>query len=132
MRSEKEIIERLRLKKFPPAVIAETITFLRDRRFVDDAEFAKAWVVSRLQKPLGLRRIRAELQIKGIATDLIENAWHEAACDYSEDAVVTAIAQRHIKRLKNIDAQTAKRRIFGYLVRRGFSTDTVTQAVLKL
>jgi regulatory protein len=132
MRSEKEIIERLRLKKFPPAVIAETIAFLRDKRFVDDAEFAKAWVTSRLQKPLGLRRIRAELQIKGIATALIENAWHEAACDYSEDAVVTAIAQRHFKRLKNIDAQTAQRRIFGYLLRRGFSPDTITQAIDKL
>ena len=56
-RSEKEISERLKRKKFDTAVIRETILFLKEKSFVDDSYFAKVWLESRIKRPLGLRKL---------------------------------------------------------------------------
>ncbi len=44
----------------------------KEKDFINDSYFAGAWIDSRLLRPLGLRRIRQELKIKGIANEIID------------------------------------------------------------
>ena len=42
LRSEKELAQRLRQKKFSETIIQDTLTFLKDKQFIDDQIFALA------------------------------------------------------------------------------------------
>ncbi|MCX5701786.1 MAG: regulatory protein RecX, partial [Candidatus Omnitrophica bacterium] len=72
-RSEHELWGRLKKKKFSPEIIKITLSFLKDKNFIDDNYFAKTWIDSRLKKPFGIRKIREELKLKGIDKEIIES-----------------------------------------------------------
>lgn len=129
LRSADEIRQRLKKKKFTPQVIEETLSFLKDKAFIDDEHFARAWIESRIKRPLGIRRLKQELQLKGIGQEIIESQIHEIKKDYSEEDVVTRIIQERLEKVKGSDPQKAKRRIYAYLLRRGFSPNIILEAM---
>lgn len=131
-RSEKEITRRLKEKKFDEQAIKETIEFLKERKFIDDRAFAKAWIESRVKKPLGLRRLRQELMMKGIDKKIIDAELEAAKEDYNEPEIVKKIARERFKKLKGVQAQKAKPRLYAYLLRRGYSSEIVIDALNKL
>ncbi|OGX15600.1 MAG: hypothetical protein A2166_02375 [Omnitrophica WOR_2 bacterium RBG_13_41_10] len=132
LRSENEIRQRLKIKKFEETLIDKTISFLKEKGFVDDRVFAKAWIDSRIKRPLGLKRLRQELKIKGVSEDIINEQILEAKKNYSEQVIVLDLAKERIKKLKRVEPKKAKQRIFGYLMRRGFSADTVIEALKEI
>ena len=132
LRSEKELALRLRQKKFSEAVIQETIHFLKEKEFIDDRVFAQGWVASRLKRPFGLSRISQELAVKGLGKEIIEEILARVKEHYSESEVVSQLAEQRFSRLKGIEPQKAKARVYAYLMRRGFSPDTVGEIVNKL
>jgi regulatory protein len=131
-RSEKEIFQRLKRKKFDPALIEQTVAFLKEKGFVNDADFARSWIDSRIKKPLGLRKLKEELRLKGIDNEIINNQLERIKKDYSEEAVVRQVAQERFAKSKAIEPQKAKRRIFAYLLRHGFSPEVVIDALNNL
>lgn len=125
LRSENELHGRLKKKKFAEPAIRKAIDFLKEKRFIDDAVFASAWVDARLKKGMGPRRIARELAFKGIDKRLIEGELARIKEDYPEDETALEIALRKKEKMKDIDPQKMRQRIYGYLIRRGFSPDTV-------
>jgi len=132
LRSEKELYQRLKRKKFAEEIIRETILFLKDKGFIDDESFTKTWIESRLKRPLGLRRIRQELNLKGIAKETIDSQIIEAKNNYCEEDIVRKVAQERLGHLKSIEPDIAKRRLYSYLLRRGFSPEIVVDAITQL
>ena len=131
-RSEKEISDRLKKKKFSPELVKETIDFLREKKFVDDAAFCQAWIRERLTRSIGPRRLFQELKLKGIDKRIIESNLAEVKESYNEDQAARELAQRRLASLKDLDPQTARRRIYGYLLRRGFSPEVVIDTLNQL
>lgn len=132
LRSRREIYERLKRKKFSEEIIEKTLSFLEDKGFINDSDFARAWIASRIIKPLGLRRLRHELKIKGINENTIELRIEEIKDNYSEADVARDIAEAKFNKLKGIEPRKAKRRIYDYLFRRGFSPDVVIDIINQL
>ena len=128
-RSEKEIGERLKRKKFDTEVIRETILFLKENGFVDDSYFAKVWLESRIKRPLGLKKLRAELRQKGVDKEIIDSQIEEISKGYCEEDVVLKLAKDRLNKLKGVEPVKAKRRLFEYLLRRGFSTEVIIDIV---
>jgi regulatory protein len=131
LRSENELAGRLKLKKIPAETIKEVVSFLKEKRFIDDNVFARAWINSRLKKPLGLRRIKQELRQKGVDKEIIE-AQTARLEDYSEAKTVLDLAEGRLNRLKGIDQASAKRRVYAFLLRRGFSPEVVIDTLNQL
>jgi len=125
LRSENEIRQRLKNKEFNPETIESTLSFLKEKGFIDDNYFAKTWVESRIKKPLGIIRLKAELSIKGIDKAIIDSQINEIKKSYFEEGVVGEIAKDRLNKLKDIDPQKAKKRVYAYLLRRGFSHEVV-------
>jgi regulatory protein len=125
LRSEKELSERLIRKKFPKDVVSKVVSFLKEKRFLDDKVFAKIWVNTRLNQPLGFRRIRQELKLKGIENEVIEGRIEEARKNYSEEEIVKDLASLRLSKLKSIEPVKARNRTFAYLIRRGFSPEII-------
>lgn len=131
-RSEKEFYSRLKRKKFEEPLIRQTLGFLKEKGFIDDNYFARSWIDSRLKKPLGLRRIRQELRQKGVDKQTIESNIEKIKNSYSEESVVSQLARRRLDKSKGIDPGKLKVRIYAYLLRRGFSPETVINALNQL
>lgn len=128
-RSEQELTERLRRKKFDPEIIKEVLAFLKEKDFINDSYFAGAWIESRLKRPFGLRRIRQELKLKGVDKEIIEAEIERARQGYCEEDIVRNLTQQKLRRLKDIDPRIARARVYSYLVRRGFSPETIIEAI---
>lgn len=128
-RSQREIIERLRSKKFDAKVITETVFWLKEKNFINDNLFAKSWIESRLEKNFALRKIAQELRLKGIDSKIIEEEINKASIDYSETEEVRKVALKLFNNLKGIEAKKAKGRLFSALIRRGFSPEIITEII---
>jgi len=132
LRSESELRTRLKQKGFSAELAEATVNFLKDKEFIDDRVFAKGWVSSRLKRPLGLRKIRQELAQKGLAKEVIQEALAQVNEHYSESRIVSQLAKQRFSKLKNVDPLKARARVYGYLIRRGFSPDVVGETIKEL
>ena len=132
LRSQAELLQRLKQKGFSGELSQSTVDFLKDKEFINDRVFAKGWVSSRLKRPFGLRRIKQELAAKGLDEEIIEDSLAQARNDYNEIQVVSQLARQRFSRQKGIEPQKAKSRVYAYLLRRGFSPDTVSDIVKQL
>ena len=131
-RSIAELKGKLKTKGFSFDEIEAAVVYLMDIGLLDDRAFTKSWIAYRLARPFGFRRICAELQQKGVAKDIIEEAITEAKGEYAEDKTVLDLALRRWERLSGIDPQKKKKRVFDFLVRRGYSMDAVIKVIKKL
>ena len=129
-KSEQEIRRKLEEKGFSASIIEDAVAYLKKARLVDDPLFARLWVQSRIRRPLGRLRLRAELKEKGIKPEWIEQAF---ACleDYDERETVRDLIRQKLARMKDLEAEKKKARLYGYLVRRGFPQGLVMETILK-
>lgn len=97
---------------------------LQSQRYLDDRSFAADYARLRQENSrFGKRRVRQDLQIKGVNPELI----HETLDAAYEDVDEEALARQHLER-KGIRQPTNDKesaRVMRMLVRAGFSTSTV-------
>jgi regulatory protein len=127
-RSRKETEKKLREKKFSIEIIKKTIDFLEDNKYINDREFTVNWIRYKMEnRPLGRASLEYELRKKGISTDLIEESLCEIYGDeFDEYEIAVKMAERKLVSLKD------KRKLFGYLQRKGFSYDTIERVISTL
>ncbi len=128
-RSESELRQRLKQKNFTGPVIDRVVIYFKQQGLVNDLEFAREWIASRIKKAFGFKRMRQELSIKGIAPKLIERALDEAQSKYSEEEAIKVLIASRKGRFKTISPDKAKQRIYLYLMRRGFATEKIQEAI---
>ena len=131
-RSEKEIREKLTRKKYAQDIINQTIQYLKDVSLINDRQFARDWIQTRLNKPLGVRRIFFELKEKGISQETLEEEIKTATASYAEDEVALELGRKRKLKYQNLDEERIKRRVFDYLTRRGFSLESIKKVINKL
>ena len=129
-RSEFEIRNRLKMKGYGGEVIDFVVESLRRAGEIDDVRFTKLWVENRMHlNPVGDVVLRHELKEKGVAETIIEAALAEKAGAYDEYEVAFNMAAEQFKRLKKIDRRKALKRVYDFLLRRGFKYETVRKIV---
>jgi len=133
-RSEKEIRHRLRKRKFSKNIIERIIFYFKGLNYIDDSSFTRSWIEARLKKPYGLRRIEYELRNKGISEKIIKEEI-ERIKDYSEYKIVKEIVEEkftqplHAKQALRIDPNKLKKRLYSFLLRRGFSPEIILEVL---
>jgi regulatory protein len=128
-RSENEVRQRLRRRGFDIKVIEEVIFKLKERRLIDDVAFSEYWRNNRLSfSPKSGRLIKLELRQKGVAAETA----NEAVKDLDDENYVYEAGLRKARRLSVSDYDDFRRRLYGYLRRRGFNYETVKCAVTRL
>ena len=127
-RSEFEVRGRLR-RRYDEPVVESVIVRLKELGLLDDKAFAFAWSQGRLsfkRRSAGL--IRRELLAKGIDRETA-NTTVEAIDD--EESAYNA-GRRSAKSMAGGDYTTFRRRLWGYLERRGFGQSIVRKTVDRL
>jgi len=130
-RSEREVREKLRQKKFTAATIERAMGKLQEGNYLDDDLFAVKFVHdSLLKKPVGQVRLKQELRRKGITDRAIDGAIADQFDAGAEYDAAMRLAERRVK--KNSEEPLAKQKysLRQYLQSRGFSRETL-DAVIK-
>ena len=124
-RSEYEIVAKLKDKNFDNAIIEQVVSFFKKCDLINDTVFTKGWIASRLNKPLGLRKIQQELNAKGVSSEIISTQLKTMTREYNEQQIIEQIIQKRARIYHGFDSITIQRRLAGYLLRRGFSPEVV-------
>ena len=140
-RSRAEIRRRLGQRQLEPRVVEDTVAWLVERGYLDDAAFAEAFIRDRLRfRPRGRMALRAELRKKGVdervAAEALDRVMGEEEVNERDLAVdaARAWARKNATAVRSAgrsreDRQRARRRLYGHLARRGFAPDAVRAGV---
>ena len=124
-KTEKQIREFLQKKGYLPAVIEYVIEKLRGYGFLNDGEYAEAYV-EQAAKRKGGRLIRMELRGKGVTDAEIDGAL-EGLDEQTEMQTALALLQKYM-RGKTADVQTLQK-AYRHLMGKGFSYDVAKEAL---
>ncbi len=126
MRTEAEVRKKLLEKEFTEEIIARVIDFLIAYHYVDDIQYCKSYVKQRLNcNPRGSYLLKMELKQKGIKESIICKTLEQANINEMDDAI--RLLEKKCARLDTID-EKEKKRLFGFLQRRGYSYDIIKEA----
>jgi regulatory protein len=132
-RSAHELERWLLQRGFDQADVTDAVQRLTEIGAIDDSQFARAFARSRaLGKGMSRRRLAQELSRRGVARPMADAAIAEVLEEESVDerALLEEAARKKLAVLQGQDADTVKRRLYGYLARRGYSASDI-QAVMR-
>jgi regulatory protein len=125
-RSEKELREALQRKGFGKEVITAVIAECKDQHFIDDANFARQFVQSRLlNRPKGRSRLTLELRQKGVDAATIDATLNELLPTAQQAELADQLAEKLRKRLANLPPPKVRQRLADFLRRRGFDWEMI-------
>jgi len=130
-RSRAEMRARLMEKDWAEeGVVEQALARLEELGYLNDEEFATNFANSRLTaKPVGRTRLRRDLRRKKLPSETIESALDGAFEQQSEEELIERAISKHV-RLKGAPATREEaKKLFDYLIRRGFSYDLVIRKV---
>lgn len=125
-RSEKELSKRLKDKGYSCQIINRIINGLKEEGLIDDKKFAKLWARMRSHtSPRGPSLIKMELLSKGIDRETVEDVVENLKKDFNEEEIARELFKKRLRLVKGLDRTKAGQRLFGYLKRRGFSSEVI-------
>lgn len=128
-RSENEVRKNLNKHKAEEAVIEEVIERLQKGSMLNDENFAELWIENRSDfRPRGRRALRMELRQKGISDEIIETTLQ----DLDEDDLAYRAAQKQARKYRNLDWQNFRKKMNGFLARRGFNYGIISSIIPKV
>ncbi|MBA7564161.1 Regulatory protein RecX [subsurface metagenome] len=128
-RSESEIRQRLYQRGFDGDSVEAVIAQLKEQGLVDDIAFAQFWKDNRESfSPRSQWLTRSELRRKGVADDIIDQVVESV--DDGDSAYRAALSKAH--NLSLVDYQEFRRRLGGYLKRRGFGYEVTNRTVERI
>ena len=130
MYTTKEIHDKLVERGYIDEIIQDVIATLERYGYLNDRTYAEEWIQSRMRgKPKGKFALRQELGRKGIEKSIIEDALSCAFDESDEQNMALDLARRKARSYSGDDPAAAKRKLQGFLLRRGFDFETVKDVI---
>ena len=127
-RSEKEVQRRLQ-GRFSEETVERTVSELRNQGLLDDEAFAKEWREKRETfRPRGPAVIKQELQRLGVDREVIR----ETLSGFDASANAYQAGSKYAAKLSLEDGAGFRRKLGGFLHRRGFEGEVLGQTVERL
>lgn len=127
----KQLSDKLREGGYPEKIIEEALSYVAGFHYTDDLRYAVNFIL-RHESARSRRRIEQDLLGKGIDRSTVENAWREweeQGGSQDEDEMIKELLTK-----KRFDPETAqmkeRQRMYGFLMRKGFSQEAVHRALL--
>jgi regulatory protein len=130
--SSSEMTDLLRSRDLEAADVAFEVTRLEQVGLLDDRQLAETLLLQlRERKGLGRSAITSELRRRKLDPSAIEEAIADAYDSDGDDerTRARALALKRAPQLRSLDAETARRRLGAFLMRKGYSGSVVASAV---
>ena len=133
--STSALYRKLIQKTYSAADAEGAIRRLVDNGLLNDAKYAEQYARSKiLTTGMSKRRLQQDLYRKGIKGDLattaIANVIEQEEID--TDVVVERVARKKLAQLGDLEPIVLRRRLFGFLARRGYDLDEIKPVVARL
>jgi regulatory protein len=126
-RSSAEVRKNLQKHEFSETVIENVLERLQRNGLINDTDFARAWVENRNTfRPRSRRALKVELRQKGLPEELVHTVLEE---NVDEEALALQAAKKYARKLLSLDWQDFRKKLSGFLGRRGFSYEVIAQVV---
>ena len=126
-RTEQELRKKLMEGEYPEDLVEEAIAYVKRFRYVDDARYADCYVRLRgASKSRG--KLLAELQSKGVDREVASQVLSEYEDARDESQMILDLMQKRHYDPQNATVQE-QRRMYGYLMRRGFQSADICKAI---
>lgn len=133
MRTEKQIIDKMKLKGYNEDIISKVITFLKDFGLIDDNKFAVSYVNTKLKaKAPSINKLKMELISKGISKSIAENALEANYPHETKFEIALKAAQKKHRMIQNKPKEKHKQMIINNLLGQGFDWEEISKVVSEL
>lgn len=128
-RSAFDLTRRLKMAGHDEADARGAVEKLIDLGLISDESLA-----TRLAEELarsgrhGRRGIENKLRVRGIKPDLASRAAREAVNEEGDPDAATTLAHKRVRQLARFEPEVARRRLYAFLIRRGFDHDEARKA----
>ncbi len=132
-RTRRELERKLIASDHSHEAVAAALDRLEHVGLIDDVEYVRAFVRSRLaRRPLSMRVLTGQLRARGVGAEAIERALSGPDAPAAADAAGERVrAERALapllRRYRNLDPREARAKMAAALARRGFDYDTVSE-----
>lgn len=141
-RSEKEVRDYLKNLSFKRKLkdkdeisdiaIDSLIEKLKQKRLLNDREFAKSWVSARRRsKGKGIIALKSELYQKGIGREIVDEILEESSSESEEKLAIKGIEKKW-KIWNLLPVLEKKKKAYEFLMRKGFEYEIVKSVIEKL
>jgi len=130
LRSRAELSAGLHRRGLSVPQITAVLSDLERSGWIDDQRFARLWVQDRMAlRPRGARALRAELRLRGVSAEIINETINGLVPTEREEGAALEMTRRRIERLRRLPPEVARRRLIGWLQRRGFGGGAIAHAL---
>ncbi|MFK7800268.1 MAG: regulatory protein RecX [Anaerolineae bacterium] len=128
-RSKKEVRDRMREKGIEESTRERVVERFEELDLLDDEAFARYWIDQRARfKPRGKPLLRQELRQKGVDQQIVNDLLEET----DDSAAAMQAAEKKVRSLRRYPEDQFKKKLTGFLQRRGFSYQEIREVVDKL
>jgi regulatory protein len=129
MKTEHQLRALLEKREIPSEVAEPLLTRFVEAQLIDDAQYAKSFVASRLAAGgKSSSMLRRELKLKGVDDEKIRDALADLDAE-QEFQMALKLATTRASRMTDIEPEKRRRRLLGILMRRGFSSSVASRAM---
>ena len=129
-RTEQEVRKKLSDQDYPEELIDEVLGRLSKLNIVSDGKYAKFWIENRSTfRPRSHRMLALELVRKGVSKENIEEALEDAEDD---ESLAYKAATKYVRRLNGLDWNDFRKKLSGFLGRRGFAYHIISPVVRRV
>jgi regulatory protein len=131
--SKHELSQKLKARGYVQEVINDVISECERFDYINDERTAEVFIRRLQRKGYGRKRIRSELNWKGLHSKNIQRILLKSISDTDECQDAVKIYQKHAKRFnREKDELKRKDKIYKFLYGRGFSRLVISEAISKI
>lgn len=127
--TEKQLRDKLEEGGYPEQILEEAVEYVKSYRYVDDVQYAVDYI-SCYEERKSAKMLELQLLSKGVSKENIREAfarWREQGGIQDEESMIRELLEK-----KHYDTECdikEKNRIYGFLLRKGFSPDKIQEAM---
>ncbi len=129
--TRKQLEDKLKMGEYPVECVTEAIAYVESYGYIDDSRYAKDFIEYNMQSK-SKKRIETDLMRKGIAKETIDKAFDELEeLGVEQDELSMALALLNKKKYcADTATKQEQQKMYGFLYRKGFQSDTISKALL--
>ena len=122
-RTKKGLRENLLKNGYPSEAVEEAMAYVESIHYIDDKRYALTYIQNQSGKK-GRARIQMELRQKGVPQEYIDQAFQETEEDTDARGVIRELILKK-RREQGPMEEKERQKLYGFLMRRGFSSSDI-------
>ena len=132
-RTEFEVRRKLAGRNYPQKVIVRTVKYMKRYSYINDGKYIKNFIKKRIKGGYGKYRIKFELRRKGIDLEGQDFSIFSILDEKLFYEKILCLARKKVSLYrKKLDKEKKKRRIYGFLKRRGIESHIIFKVLKEL